>query len=84
MEMVFITLKFLPEEYHVKLEFYGEDGRLVKTMEYEGVKQIVFKDVEVRVNRQLSQSPLVMIASAQGIDVSLIENSVLYVRGKQD
>ncbi len=82
--MVFITLKFLPEEYHVKLEFYGEDGRLVKTMEYEGVKQIVFKDVEVRVNRQLSQSPLVMIASAQGIDVSLIENSVLYVRGKQD
>jgi len=81
--MVFVTLAFLPEEYRVKLEFYGEDGRRVKTLEYGGVKQIVFKDVEVRVNRQLSQTPLVMIASAEGLDVSLVENSVLYVRGKQ-
>jgi hypothetical protein len=81
--MVFITLTFLPEEYRVKLEFYGEYGRHVKILEYEGVKQIVFKDVEVRVNRQLSQTPLVMIASAEGLDVSLVENSVLYVRGKQ-
>ncbi|MGB9827850.1 MAG: hypothetical protein ACPLSM_04975 [Thermosphaera sp.] len=82
MEMVFITLTFLPEEYRVKLEFYGENGRLVKTVEYDGVKQIVFKDVEVRVNRQLSQIPLVMIATAPSLDVSLVENSVLYVRGK--
>jgi hypothetical protein len=81
--MVFVTLTFLPEEYRVKLEFYGEDGRHVKILEYEGVKQIVFKDVEVRVNRQLSQTPLVMIASAEGLDVSLVESSVLYVRGKQ-
>lgn len=80
--MVFITLTFLPEEYRVKLEFYGENGRLVKTVEYDGVKQIVFKDVEVRVNRQLSQTPLVMIATAPSLDVSLVENSVLYVRGK--
>ncbi len=80
--MVFITLTFLPEEYRVKLEFYGENGRLVKTVEYDGVKQIVFKDVEVRVNRQLSQIPLVMIATAPSLDVSLVENSVLYVRGK--
>ncbi|QOR94137.1 hypothetical protein IMZ38_05750 [Thermosphaera chiliense] len=82
MEMVFITLTFLPEEYRVKLEFYGENGRLVKTVEYDGVKQIVFKDVEVRVNRQLSQTPLVMIATAPSLDVSLVENSVLNVRGK--
>jgi len=80
--MVFITLTFLPEEYRVKLEFYGEDGRQFKILEYDGVKQIVFKDVEVRVNRQLSQTPLVMIASAEGLDVSLVESSVLYVRGK--
>lgn len=80
--MVFITLTFLPEEYRVKLEFYGENGRLVKTVEYDGVKQIVFKDVEVRVNRQLSQTPLVMIATAPSLDVSLVENSVLNVRGK--
>jgi hypothetical protein len=81
--MVFITLTFLPEEYRVKLDYYGKDGGRVKTIEYEGVKQIVFKDVEVRVNRQLSQTPLVMIAYAEGLDVSLVENSVLYVRGKQ-
>jgi len=81
--MVFITLTFLPEEYRVKLDYYGKDGGRVKTIEYEGVKQIVFKDVEVRVDRQLSQTPLVMIAYAEGLDVSLVENSVLYVRGKQ-
>lgn len=83
-ETAFISIKFAPEEYDVKIEIYNVNGKLSVVNEYRGVKQIVFKDVEVRVNRQLSQTLFILIAIAPKMEVSFVENTVLYVRGKAD
>jgi len=84
LETAFISIKFAPEEYEVRIETYGADGRLSGVSEYKGVKQIVFRDVEVRVNRQLSQTLFILIAVAPRLEVSFVENSVLYLRGRNE
>lgn len=81
MAKVVISLKHRPEEYEVKIRIYGNDGKLIDTREYNGIKQVVIRAREVRISRQIAPDPLVLVLDAEKPDVEVKEGSLLYIHG---
>ncbi len=79
MAKIIISLKHKPEEYDVSLRIYNEDGKLVKEDEYKGIRQVVIHTREVRISRQISPSPTVLVVDAEKPVIKLVENNILYV-----
>lgn len=77
--MVYIKPKL--EEYDVKIYFYGIDGKLVNSKEFNGIKQIVIKSQEVRVSRQIFHEYLALIVETTEPKVETKEGSLLYIQG---
>lgn len=82
--MVKIMVSINPKHdyYDVEVFIYTQIGRLDKSEKYSDVKQIVIRNAEVRISRQLSPSPIVMILECEKPSVELRENSLLYILGR--
>jgi len=76
---VIVSLKHKPEEYTVKINLYGENGELLETREYEGIKQLTINSPEVRISRQLSPNPMVLVIDAYKPKIELREKTLLYI-----
>jgi len=79
MYKLLVSITHHPEEYVVEINMYNDEGRLVDTRRYNGVKQVVFKTPEVRLSNQLSPKPVVLIVSAEKPVIDLKENTLLYI-----
>ncbi len=78
---IFVSLKHKPEEYIVKLRIYDDNGKLVDSKEYEGVKQLVIRARETRISRQLAPEPYTLVIDVEKPRIELKENTLLYIEG---
>ncbi|WP_052833872.1 hypothetical protein [Staphylothermus marinus] len=87
MGKIVLSLKHKPEEYSVLIKVYGGDGALVKEESIDHIKQVIIKAGEVRLSRQLSPEPLVVVIDAEKPSIMVKEGTLLYIRdegaGKQ-
>ncbi|MEM4717350.1 MAG: hypothetical protein QXE81_01140 [Desulfurococcaceae archaeon] len=81
MSKLMIYIKPKLEEYDVKIYFYGTDGRLIRSKEFYGIKQIVIKSQEVRISRQIFHEYLALIVETIDPRVETKEGSLLYIQG---
>ena len=78
--LVYLTPK--PEEYDVVLYIYSEEGKLLESKEYRGVKQIVIKSSEVRISRQIFHEQIALFVEASRPEIELRSGSLLYIIDK--
>jgi hypothetical protein len=79
MGKVILSLHHKPESYVVMVKTYSDDGRLLSEEKYSSVKQVIIRSGEVRLSRQLSPQPLVIVVDAVKPRVELRENTLLYI-----
>ncbi len=79
MPKILVSLQYKPEEYDVKLGIYNDEGKLVDSREYKGIKQVVLKVPETRISRQIADSPVVLVVHAEKPNVGLRAGNILVV-----
>lgn len=81
MKRAMVYLRHRPDSYSVEVNIYNEEGRLVESLAFDELKQIIIEGCEVRINRQLSRDPLAMVITANELKISHKEGSLLYIKG---
>lgn len=81
MKRAIMYLRHHPDNYSVEINVYNEEGKLVESLAYNEVKQVIIEGCEVRVNRQLSRDPTAMVLSASELKINHREGSLLYIKG---
>ncbi|MEM1628247.1 MAG: hypothetical protein QXP02_00455 [Desulfurococcaceae archaeon] len=81
MVKVFVSIDPKYDCFDVEVWTYTQAGKLEKTERYRDVKQIVIKNAEVRISRQLSRNPLVLVIDCEKPIIELRENTLLYISG---
>lgn len=74
-----VIFQHKPEEYDVKIDVYGEDGKLVETREYNSIKQVIFRVREILISRQLSEKPFTIVVEAVKPRIDPRGDNLLYI-----
>ncbi|MCI4461910.1 MAG: hypothetical protein JHC12_02985 [Thermogladius sp.] len=76
--IVYLTPGF--EEYSVRVYHYDEEGRLVESREFQGVKSIVIKAGLVSISRQLAREPVTLVVDVDKPEITLADG-ILRIKG---
>ncbi|ADI32067.1 hypothetical protein [Staphylothermus hellenicus] len=79
MGKVVLSLKHRPDEYSVLARVYDSDGSLVREEGFDHIKQVIIKAGEVRLSRQLSPEPIVIVVDAEKPSIMVKEGALLYI-----
>lgn len=79
MGKVILSLKHKPEEYSVSIRIYDDGGFLVKEEKYDHIKQVIIKAGEVRLSRQISPEPFVIVIDAEKPSITIKEETLLFI-----
>jgi hypothetical protein len=77
--ILYVTPK--PEQYKITVYLYSNDGKLVESSVYDGIKHVVIEECTVRLSSQIVHDEISIVVDSEEISVTKRGDSILVIRG---